>query len=153
MRNKFILVAVLIITLLITAGCGGGGSKLERQSGLTPEQVVHSFFDAAKGNRMNEAALYVSPASVGDTQTVLKFVTGQSSSSIKNANLLSVKKVTQQGNFTAVIATLQQEQNSLGIVIKPVGLEKINGEWYIVDYDQVFRDAKYQILAQLLKGL
>ncbi|HWR44484.1 hypothetical protein [Sporomusa sp.] len=152
MRNKFILVAVLIMALLATAGCGGG-SDLKRPTGLSPEQVVHSFFDAAKGNRMNEAALYVSPTSIGDTQTVLKFVTGQSSSTIKNSNLLSVKKVAQQGNFVAAIATLQQEQNSLGIVIKPVGLEKINGEWYIVDYDQVFRDMKYQVLAQLLRGL
>ncbi|SMC93522.1 hypothetical protein [Sporomusa malonica] len=153
MRNKFILVAVLIMALLVTAGCGGGGAKLKRQSGLSPEEVVHSFFDAAKGNRMNEAALYVSPTSIGDTQTVLKFVTGQSSTTIKNANLLSVKKVVQQGNYAAALATLQQGQNSLSIVIKPIGLEKVNGEWYIVDYDQAFRDVKYQVLAQLLKGL
>lgn len=153
MRNKFILAAVLITVLIVTAGCGGGGTAVKRQAGLSPEEVVHSFFAAAKGNRMNEAALYVSPASISDTQTVLKFVTGQSSTTIKNANLLSVKKVVQQGNYAATIATLQQGQDSVSIVIKPVGLEKVNGEWYIVDYDQAFRDAKYQVLAQLLKGL
>ncbi|HWR06805.1 hypothetical protein [Sporomusa sp.] len=152
MRNKFVLFAVLIMALLVTAGCGGG-ADLTRQSGLSPEEVVHTFFDAAKGNRMNEAALYVSPASVSDTKTVLKFVTGQSSSSIKNSNLLSVKKVAQQGNYVATVATLQQEQNSLGFEIKPVGLEKIDGEWYIVDYDQALRDVKYKVLAQLLSGL
>lgn len=152
MRNKFILVALLSLLLLVTAGCGGG-SDLTRQSGLSPEEVVHTFFDAAKGNHMNEAALYVSPSSVSDTKTVLKFVTGQSSSSIKNANLLSVTKVAQQGNYAATLATLQQEQNSMGIVIKPVGLEKIDGEWYIVDYDQAFRDAKYKVLAQLLSSI
>lgn len=152
MRNKFILVAVLMMIMVVTAGCGGG-SEVKRPSGLSPEQVVHSFYDAAKGNRMNEAALYVSPTSVGDTQTVLKYVTGQSSSTIKDSNLLSVKLVAQQGNYAATVATLQSAQNSLSITIKPVGLEKINGEWYIVDYDQVFRDAKYQVLAQLLKGI
>lgn len=143
---------MLCLALLITAGCGGGGSQYKRVSGLSPEQVVHNFFDAAKGNRMNEAALYVSPASTGDTQTVLKFVTGQSSATIQNSNLLSVRKVAEQGNYAAVVVTMQQ-QNSINLTIKPVGLEKINNEWYIVDYDQVFRDAKYQVLAQLLKNI
>lgn len=151
MRNKLFLVAMLCLALLVTAGCGGG-STFKRVSGLSSEQVVHNFFDAAKGNRMNEAASYVSPASTGNTRTVLKFVTGQSSSSIQNYNLLSVKKVAEQGNYAAVVATMQQ-QNSISLTIKPVGLEKIDNEWYIVDYDQVFRDAKYQVLAQLLKAI
>ena len=148
MKNKLILAALLVITLLVTAGCGG--SDVTRQPGLSPEQVIHSFFDAAKGNRMNEAALYVSPTSASDTKTVLKFVTGQSSTTIKTSNLLSVKLVAQQGNYAAAVATLQQEQNSLNLIIKPVGLEKIDDEWYIVDYDQALREAKYKVLAQLL---
>lgn len=148
MKNKLVLAAVLVITLLVTAGCGG--SDATRQPGLSAEQVIHSFFDAAKGNRMNEAALYVSPTSASDTKTVLKFVTGQSSTTIKSSNLLSVKLVAQQGNYAAAVATLQQEQNSLNLIIKPVGLEKIDGEWYIVDYDQALREAKYKVLAQLL---
>ena len=154
MKNKFLTVAVLMMALLLTAGCGGGNdSNLTRQANLSPEAVIQNFFEAAKSSRMNEAALYVSPTSVGDTQTVLKFVTGQSSATIKNANLLSVKIVAQQGNYAAALATMQTEQNSLNLVFKPVGLEKINGEWYIVDYDQIFREAKYQVLAQLLKGI
>jgi hypothetical protein len=148
LKNKLVLAAVLVITLLVTAGCGG--SDVTRQPGLSPEQVIHSFFDAAKGNRMNEAALYVSPTSASDTKTVLKFVTGQSSTTIKTSNLLSVKLVAQQGNYAAAVATLQQEQNSLNLIIKPVGLEKIDDEWYIVDYDQALREAKYKVLAQLL---
>ncbi len=151
MRNKFVLVAVLMMILVVTAGCGG--SDVKRPSGLSPEQVVHSFYDAAKAKRMNEAALYVSPASINDTQTVLKYVTGQSGATIKKSNLLSVKIVAQQGNYAAAVATLQSEQNSLSLTVKPVGLEKIDGEWYIVDYDQVYRDAKYRVLAQLLKGI
>ena len=154
MKNKFFAVAILIMALLITAGCGGGnGSDVTRQANLSPEAVIQNFFEAAKGSRMNEAALYVAPTSMGDTQTVLKFVTGQSSATIKNANLLSVKIVAQQGNYAAALATMQTEQNSLNLVFKPVGLEKINGEWYIVDYDQIFRESKYQILAQLLTGI
>jgi len=151
MRNKLILVTLFIVALVMAAGCGGG-SKVERQSGLSSEQVIHSFFDAAKDNRMNEAALYVSPSSAKDMQTVLKFVTGQDRATIKNANLLSVKIVAQQGNYAAAVTTLQQ-QNSLAMFVKPVGLEKIDGEWYIVDYDQALRDAKYRVLAQLFRGI
>lgn len=153
MRNKLILVAMLMLTLIVTAGCGGGGSDAQRQSGLSPEQVVQSFFDAAKGGRMKEAALYVSPTSANDTKTVLKYVTGESRSTVKNSNLLSVKKLAQQGNYTAVVATLQAEQNSANLSIKPVGLEKIDGEWYIVDYDQAISEAKYKVLAQLLNRI
>ena len=154
MKNKLITIAVLMLALLVTAGCGGGSdSDLKRQANLSPETVIQSFFEAAKDNQMKEAALYVSPTSVGDTQTVLKFVTGQSSATIKNANLLSVKMVAQQGNYAAALATLQPEQNSINVVFKPVGLEKIDGEWYIVDYDQIFREAKYQLLAQLMKRI
>lgn len=152
MRNKVILVAMLMLILVVTAGCGGG-SDVQRQSGLSPEAVVQTFFDAAKGNRMKEAALYVSPTSASDTKTVLKYVTGESNSTIKNANLLSVKKVAQQGDYVAAVATLQAEQNSMNISVKPVGLEKIDGEWYIVDYDQALREAKYKVLAQLLSRI
>ncbi|WP_371381643.1 hypothetical protein [Sporomusa aerivorans] len=151
MRNKLVLVAVLMIALLVTAGCGG--SDVKREAGLSPEQVIHRFFDAAKGSRMSEASLYVSPNSIADTKTVVKFVTGQTSSTIKYSNLLSVKIVAQQGSFAAAVATLQQEQNSLNLVIKPVGLEKIDDEWYIVDYDQALREAKYKVLAQLLSRI
>ena len=153
MRNKLILVAMLIMSLLVVAGCGGGGSDLKRQTGLSPEQVVHTFFNAAKDSRLNEATLYVSPVSAGNTSTVVKFVTGQDSKTVKNSNLLAVKKVAQQGDYAVVMATLQQTQNSASISFKPVGLERINGEWYIIDTDSIYSNLKYQVLAQLLKGL
>ncbi|HML31654.1 MULTISPECIES: DUF4878 domain-containing protein [Sporomusa] len=152
MRNKVILVAMLMLALLVAAGCGGG-SGVQRQSGLSPEAVIQNFFDAAKDNQMKEAALYVSPTSASDTKTVLKYVTGESSSTIKNSNLLSVKKVAQQGDYAAAVVTLQAEQNSMNVSVKPVGLEKIDGEWYIVDYDQALREAKYKVLAQLLSRI
>ncbi|MCM0760030.1 DUF4878 domain-containing protein [Sporomusa sphaeroides DSM 2875] len=152
MRNKIILVAMLMLALLVAAGCGGG-SGVQRQSGLSPEAVIQNFFDAAKDNQMKEAALYVSPTSASDTKTVLKYVTGESSSTIKNSNLLSVKKVAQQGDYAAAVVTLQAEQNSMNVSVKPVGLEKIDGEWYIVDYDQALREAKYKVLAQLLSRI
>jgi hypothetical protein len=152
MRNKFMVVAVLMLALLVTAGCGGG-SGLKRQANLSPEGVIKTFFDAAKHNRMSEAALYVSPASAEDMQTVLKYVTGQSSATIKKSNLLSVKIVAQQGNYAAALATLQTEENTLSVVFKPVGLEKIDDEWYIVDSDQIFHEAKYRVLAQLISGI
>jgi hypothetical protein len=66
---------------------------------------------------------------------------------------LSVKKVAQQGSFAVVIATLQPDPNNFQLIVKPVGLEKINGEWYIVDTSKAMTDAKYQILVQLLAGL
>ncbi|BBB92763.1 MAG TPA: hypothetical protein PKA28_02940 [Methylomusa anaerophila] len=148
---KYLAVVILIIGIALTAGCGGG-SDAQRILGLSAEQVVHTFYDSAKENRMNEAKLYVSPASIGDTQTVLKYVTGQTASTVKNSNLLSVKQVAQAGNYAVIVATLQ-EQNSLNVSVKPVGLEKIDGEWYIVDYDQIFKNLKYQALAQLMSNI
>lgn len=147
---KYFLVITLISIIALMAGCGGPSDQ--RILGLSAEQVVHTFYDSAKANRMNEASLYVSPTSIGNTQTVLKFVTGQTASTIQNSNLLSVKQVVQAGNFAVVVATLQ-EQNSFNLTVKPVGLEKISGEWYIVDNDQIFTDLKYQALAQLMNNI
>ena len=145
------LAAVMVVVVFLIAGCGGGGSGLQRITGLTPDGVVKTFFEAAKGGRMNEAGLYVSPVSANDPSTALKFMTGQSGlAEIQKANLLTVKKIAEQGNFAVVVSTVQQEQNSLKISVKPTGLEKINGEWYIVDVNQIANDAKYQVLQQLL---
>jgi len=150
---KTMLVFSLLTILLVIAGCGGGGSSVQRVKGLTPDGVVKTFFTAAKNNKMTEASLYVSPASKSDAQTVLKFLTGQSGiEQIKKSNLFSVKLVAQQGDYAAVIATLQ-EQDSLKFTVKPIGLEKINGEWYIVDFDQIYNDAKYKVLQQLLSNI
>ena len=102
---------------------------------------------------MEEASLYVSAASKNNIQTVLKFMTGQTGiEQIKNSNIVSIKEIAQQSNYAAVVVTVQ-EQNSFKMTIKPVGLEKVNGEWYIIDFDQIYTDAKYKVLQQLLANI
>lgn len=151
-KSKVLLVVAMLLVLALTAGCGGGSSA-QRPSGLAPDTVVKSFFDAAKANKLNEAALYVSPDSVNDTKVVIKYVTGQTVlNELRNSNLLSVKKVAQQGDYAVVLATLQTEANSFKVSVKPVGLTRINDEWYIVEFDKIFQDAKYKVLQQLISG-
>lgn len=148
---KLAAIASLALLVLLAAGCGGGDSGAKRITGLTADGVVKTFFEEAKAGDLNAAALYVSPSSTNDPRVVMKYLTGQSGlNDLKNANLLSLTKAAEQGNFAVVVATLQTQQNSLNITVKPVGLEKVNGEWYIVDFDKAFQDAKYQALAQLL---
>ena len=150
---KSLLAMSLLLVVLLIAGCGGSGSGLQRIAGLTPEGTVKTFFDAAKNNRMEEASLYVSAASKNNIQTVLKFMTGQTGiEQIKNSNIVSNKEIAQQSNYAAVVVTVQ-EQNSFKMTIKPVGLEKVNGEWYIIDFDQIYTDAKYKVLQQLLANI
>ncbi len=152
-RNVRVLLAVsMLVLMIIVAGCGGS-SGAKRIAGLNATETVTTFFDAAKNNRMSEASLYVSAASKNDPKTVLKFMTGQSGiEQIKNANIVSIKQVAQQGNYAALVVTIQ-EQNSIKMSIKPIGLEKINGEWYIVDFDQIYNSAKYKVLQQLLANI
>lgn len=149
---KLTAVLALLIVVLAAAGCGGGGQGgAKRLTGLAPDEVVQTFFNAAKSGNLNDAGLYVSPSSANDPQTVIKYLTGNSGlNELKNANLLSLRKAAEQGNYAVVVATLQTAQNTTNIVIRPVGLEKVNGEWYIVDFDQIYQGAKYQILQQLL---
>ena len=143
------LIAILILALF-AAGCGGGGG-VQRIAGLSADWVVKTFFEAAKGGRLNEAGAYVSPSTASDPQVVIKYLAGQTGlGDLKSANLLSVRKVAEQGDYAVVVATLQAEQNSLKLSVRPVGLEKLNGEWYIVDLDKIYQDAKYRILQQLL---
>jgi len=149
---KSLLAISLLMVVLLIAGCGGSESGGQRTDGLTTEATVKAFFEAAKNDRMNEAAMYVSSDSKSDPQTVLKFMTGQTGvEQIKNSNIFSVKQVAQQGNYAAVVVTMQ-DQNTYK-VIKPVGLEKINGQWYIVDVDQIYTNAKYKVLQQLLGNI
>lgn len=148
-----LLVITLLSVVVLAAGCGGGSQNLQRITGLGPDSVVKTFFNAAKNDKMDEASLYVSPASKGDSRTVLKFMTGQSGlEQIKNSNLISVQQVASKGDFAVVLATLQL-QNTLNLTVKPVGLEKIDGEWYIVDTNQGLTEAKYKILQQLLSSI
>lgn len=152
-RNiKVVLAVSMLILVILVAGCGGS-SGVKRIPGLSATETVTTFFDAAKNNRMSEASLYVSTASKNDPKTVLKFMTGQSGiEQIKNANIISIQQVAQQGDFAALVVTIQ-EQNSVKMSIKPIGLEKINGEWYIVDFDQIYNSAKYKVLQQLLANI
>lgn len=158
MKNRMLKVTAvlaLLIVVLLAAGCGGGGGQggAKRLTGLAADEVVQTFFNAAKSGNLNEAGLYVSPSTANDPRIVIKYLTGSGLSEIKNANLLSLRKAAEQGNYAVVIATLQTAQNTTNIIIRPVGLEKVNGEWYIVDLDKIYQDAKYQVLQQLLSKI
>ncbi|MPM27925.1 hypothetical protein SDC9_74441 [bioreactor metagenome] len=152
---KLLLTVTMLLVVVVVAGCGGGsGSNAKRVSGLTPDGVVNTFFESAKAGDLNEAALYVSHDSKQSTQTVKNFLTGELGlDQIKDANLLSVKKVAEKGDYAVVLATLQDKQGSMKVTVKPVGLTKVSSEWYIVDADQIYSDAKYKILQQLLANI
>lgn len=148
------LVAILMITVVL-AGCGGGsGSNVKRVSGLAADNVVKTFYDAAKNNKMQEAGLYIAPDSQQNASALLKSLTNQKDlAQIKNSNLLSVKVLSQQDKYAVALATMQMQSDSLNIIAKPVGLEKIDGEWYIIDAERVYRDAKYNILRKLMENI
>lgn len=135
-------VVLLIVSMFVIAGCGGGSNAAPRIMGLTPDGVVKTVFDDVKADRMNDAKEYLAPNTTGD-KTVIQ--------EMKNSNLLLVKTVAQQGNYAVVVATLQQ-QNS-GLSVKPVGLEKINGEWCILDANNIYNNVKYSILQRLLANI
>lgn len=152
-KIRTLLAASMLLVILVVAGCGGGSSA-KRVSGLAADGVVKTFFEAAKAGDLSEAALYVSPDSKSNISTVKKFMTGQFGlDQIKDANLLSVKKVAEKGDYAVVLTTLQEKQGSMNISVKPVGLMKVSGEWYIVDADQIYTDAKYKALQQLLANI
>jgi hypothetical protein len=142
-----ILTALLGLTLLL-GGCAG---TVGRDLGLEPEAVVKTAFEAAKKQRMMQAAAYVAPEALSEASAVTKLLTGFSVEDMKTANLLSVKKVSARDNFAVVVATIHQE-NTLKISVKTIGLEKIEDEWYIVPMDRIVQDAKYRLLAELLVG-
>lgn len=149
---KIFMALTLLMLTIIIGGCGSSG--VQRVAGLSTDGVVRTFVDLAKQNKLNEAALYVSPSSTADSTAVLNFMTGQDGlAAIKNATILSLNQVAQQGNYAVMLATLQQEPNSMKLIVKPVALEKIDNEWYIVDINKVYTDAKYSVLAQLLSKI
>lgn len=148
-RILLMISSLLILTLI--AGCGGG-SGAKRPSGLNTTEVVQAFFDASKAGKLNEAGLYVAPDSTKNTQTVIKYVTGQEHAELKKSNLLSVKNVAQQGDYAVVLAALQ-EANTLKTTFKPVGMTRINNEWYIVEVGTIYQNAKYKALQQLMENI
>lgn len=149
--KKFTKITALVVMLVLVgllAGCGGG-SAAKRITGLAPAAVVETFFNLVKSSSTNDATAYVSPASRSDVKAVMNL---SSLSEIKNSNLLSAKVVAQQGNYAVVSATMQAK-DSFKISVKPVGLEKIDGEWYLVDFDSIANNAKYQVLQGLMSKI
>lgn len=134
------VVLLLLMSIFLIAGCGGGGGgATPRIMGLAPEGVVKTVFDHVKADRMNDAKEYLAPNAAGD-KTVIQ--------EMRNSNLLFVKTLAQQGDYAVVVATLQPPTGNLSV--KPVGLEKINGEWCILDTNNIYNDVKYIILQKLL---
>ncbi|MCE5286525.1 MAG: hypothetical protein LLG02_11860 [Pelosinus sp.] len=147
---RLVMMVSLFAFVVTLAGCSGGGQTVQRIAGLSPEDVVKTFVDAAKNNRLSEAALYVAATSKSNPQTVLKYVTGQTDvQQLKDANLLLVKQVVVQGDYAVVAVGLKADSYQ----VKAVGLEKVAGEWYIVDFDQILNNAKYNILRGLLSNI
>lgn len=145
---KFTALVVMLLVVTLLAGCGGGAS-VKRINGLAPTEVVQTFFNAVKNNSIGEAVAYVTPDSRSDAKAVMNL---GSLSDLKKYNLFSVKEVAREGNYAVVVATLQ-EQGSVKFSVKPVGLEKLNGEWYLVDFDSIYTDAKYKALEALMSRI
>jgi len=141
-RARLLLAVSLLVVLAVVDGCGGSDAK--RPVGLQPVEVVTHFFDAVKNRNYSEAALYVAPGASDRAEL------GEIKST---ANLLAVKKVAQKGDFAVVTATIQEGQNNFNFTVKTVGLERIDGEWYILDSKQIYQDAKYRLLLELLEKI
>jgi hypothetical protein len=142
LKLNIAMVVLLLVSIFAITGCGGGSNAAPRIMGLAPDGVVKTVFDNVKADRMNDAKEYLAPNTLGD-KTVIQ--------EMKNSNLLFVKTVAQKGDYAVVLATLQQQNSNLSV--KPVGLEKINGEWYVLDVNNIYNNAKYSILQRLLTNI
>ncbi|MBC8014309.1 MAG: hypothetical protein H7X79_01010 [Sporomusaceae bacterium] len=142
-RLHITAVFILLVSLFALAGCGGGSAANPRINGLSPDGVVKTVFNEVQADQMNDAKAYLAPNTSGDSTSI---------QTMKNSNLISVKTVTIQGDYAVVLATMQQ-QNTTNFSVKPVGLEKINGEWYIVDVNNIYNNAKYALLQKLLSNI
>ncbi|HBS59741.1 MAG TPA: hypothetical protein DEA44_10780 [Firmicutes bacterium] len=153
MRKIIMLCLTLALTAGLIAGCGGGGKGMQRLTGLSPEQVVATFQDLAKHQKYTEAALYVSPVSLASLSVSNFLKDDLGLSNVASSNLLSVRQLGQSGDFAVVLATLQDGVNTSNISVKVIGLERIKGEWYIVDNDTIAREAKYRLLQDLINNV
>jgi len=135
-------VVILLVSIFALAGCDGS-TGAPRITGLAPDAVVRTVFNAVQTDRMNDAKEYLAPNTVGDNSSL---------QAMRNSTLLSTKTVASQGDYAVVMATMQQ-QNSTNFSVKPVGLEKINGEWCILDVNNIYSNAKFAILQKLLGNL
>lgn len=135
-------VVMVLVSLFALAGCGDSAGA-PRITGLSPEGVVRTVFNEVQQNHLSDAKEYLAPNTKGDNASV---------QAMKNSNLISAKTVANQGGYAVVVATLQQKDNT-NFFIKPVGLEKINGEWCILDVNNIYNNAKYALLQTLLSNL
>jgi len=135
-------VLMVLVSIFALAGCGDSAGA-PRITGLSPDGVVTTVFNEVQANHINNAKEYLAPNTSGDKASV---------QAMKNSNLISARTVANQDGYAVVIATLQQKDNS-NFSIKPVGLEKINGEWCILDVSNIYNNAKYALLQQLLRNL
>jgi len=134
---------IVLVSVFALAGCGGDSAGAPRINGLSPDGVVKTVFNEVQANKMNDAKEYLAPNTSGDNASIQV---------MKNSNLISVKTVANQGDYAVVVATIQQ-QNTTNFSVKPVGLEKINGEWYILDLNNIYNNAKYTLLQKLLNNI
>jgi len=135
-------VVMLLVSIFALAGCGDSAGA-PRITGLAPDGVVKTVFNEVQANQLNDAKSYLAPNTSGDNASI---------QTMKNSNLISAKTVANQGDYAVVLATMQQ-QNTTNFSVKPVGLEKINGEWCIVDVNNIYNNAKYVLLQKLLTNL
>jgi len=135
-------VVMVLVSIFALAGCGDSAGA-PRINGLAPDAVVRTVFNEVQTNHLSDAKEYLAPNTTGDNSSI---------QAMKNSNLISVKTLANQGDYAVVVATMQQ-QNSTNFSVKPVGLEKINGEWYILDLNNIYNNAKYSVLQKLLGNI
>lgn len=142
-----------VLCLLLFAAAAAGCATGERQTGLSPAGVVETFYQNAKEGRTGQAALYIAPGTELETGDVARQVSGLAElRELRSTNLVDVRQVASQGDFAVVLATVQTK-NSLRTSVKAVGLERTDGEWYIVDSDRMIANARYRILADLIRRI
>lgn len=135
-------VVMVLVSMFALAGCGDSPGA-PRITGLSPDGVVRTVFNEVQANQMSDAKEYLAPGTTGDNASL---------KTMRNSNLINAKTVANQSGFAVVVATVMQ-QNTNNISVKPVGLEKINGEWCILDINNIYNNTKYTVLQRLLGGI
>jgi len=142
LKLRLTTIVMVLVSMFLLAGCDGGAGA-PRITGLAPEAVVKTVFNEVQADHMNDAKEYLAPNTTGDNDSLR---------TMRDSNLINAKTVANQGGFAVVMATVMQ-QNTNNISVKPVGLEKINGEWCILDVNNIYNNTKYAVLAKLLGNL
>lgn len=142
LKLRITTVVMVLVSMFALAGCDGGAGA-PRITGLAPEAVVRTVFNEVQAGQMNDAKEYLAPNATGDNASL---------QTMRNSNLINAKTVANQAGFAVVMATVMQ-QNTSNISIKPIGLEKINGEWCILDVSNIYNNTKYAVLQRLLGGI